>query len=96
VTPDIAGLCATPTKRRKSGTSSRSDFFTAPLRRRPQIDGMDPLFFVLAWLAYVGLFWAALILLDRRQDGSCRKWLTGPWEFLRRLYARGRNFAAPK
>jgi hypothetical protein len=33
---------------------------------------MDPVFFVLAWLAYVVLFWTTLILFDRRQEGTRR------------------------
>jgi len=52
--------------------------------------------FVLAWLAYVGLFWITVILLDLRQESVRWQWLNGPGEFLRRLYAPGRNFAAPQ
>jgi hypothetical protein len=57
---------------------------------------MEPIFFSLAWLAYVVLFWTALILFDLRQEGARRQWLNSVGKFLRRLYARGRSFAAPQ
>jgi hypothetical protein len=57
---------------------------------------MERHFFVLAWLAYVVLFWTALIVIDRGQNGARRQWLNAKRKFLRRLYARGRNFAAPQ
>jgi hypothetical protein len=57
---------------------------------------MEPVFFVLAWLAYAVLVWAAVILLDLPQSGGHRRSQNAGGKFLRRLYARGSKFAAPQ
>jgi hypothetical protein len=56
---------------------------------------MDPIFYVLAWLAYLATVWSAL-LFDRGQNGGLRKALSSEGKFLRRLYARRLRFAAPQ
>jgi hypothetical protein len=57
---------------------------------------MDPIFFVLAWLVYVAVFWSTLLRLDLRQRASRDQEPNSAGKFLRSLYARGRNFAAPQ
>jgi hypothetical protein len=57
---------------------------------------MEGFLLVLAWLVHVALFWILLIWIDVRQNSPDGSGLNGVGEFLRRLYARARTFAAPQ
>lgn len=43
---------------------------------------MEPFVFVLAWLAYVAIFWLTVFWFDRGQEGSPGNWLNKIREIL--------------